>query len=110
MPIATAGARPVAPSRAHPVAHPTPLRYPRPMTPLPRWVVSDRESIEREAAPYRGLSPQERWRLTAAACRAAARQLASRPDRERLLAYRDPLPPESVAAFARLRAAYRGRS
>lgn len=77
------------------------------MEALPKWVISNRESVEREAAPYRGLSPEERFRSTAAACRSAARQLRSRPDRERLLAYQDPLSDESVATFRKLREAYR---
>ena len=70
---------------------------------LPGWVVDNRTSVEREAAPYRAMTAEERWRATAAACRSAARQLANRPDRERLLDYRDPLPDSSVAALRRLR-------
>jgi hypothetical protein len=76
---------------------------------LPGWAVDDRTAIEREAAPYRGLPAEERTRAIAAACRAAARQLANRPDRERLVAYRDPLPASSVAILHRLRAAHRNR-
>lgn len=76
---------------------------------LPGWVVSNRESVEREAAPYRGLSADERFRAMRAACRSAARQLRARPDRERLLAYRDPLPASSIAVLRRLREAYRAR-
>jgi hypothetical protein len=79
------------------------------MAELPGWVVDNRTAVEREAAPYRGLSAAERWRLTAAACRAAARQLASRPDREKLLAYRDPLPESSLAILRRLREQHRRR-
>jgi hypothetical protein len=75
--------------------------------PLPKWMVDDRTSIEREAAPWRGRSPEEHARATAAACRAAARQLALRPDRERLLAYRDPLPQSTRVALRRLREAAR---
>lgn len=74
---------------------------------LPKWVVDNRTSVEREAAAYRHLTPQARGRATAAACRSAARQLASRPDRARLLEYRDPLPESTVAILRRLRAAYR---
>jgi hypothetical protein len=56
------------------------------------------------------LTTEERSRSTAAACRAAARQLANRPDRERILAYRDPLPENSVRILKRLREEYqRGR-
>ncbi len=77
------------------------------MPKLPPWVVDNRTAVAREAAPYRDLSVEEHWRATAAACRAAARQLAARPDRSRLLAYRDPLPASSVALLARLRDAAR---
>jgi len=77
------------------------------MSRLPKWVVDNRTSVEREAAPYRGLSPEERWRATAAACRSGARQLAQRADRQRLVDYRDPLPASTIAALRRLRAARR---
>jgi hypothetical protein len=73
------------------------------MPQLPKWAVDDRTSIEREAAPWRGRSLEEHARATSAACRAAARQLALRPDRERLLAYRDPLPESTRIALRRLR-------
>jgi hypothetical protein len=74
------------------------------MAGLPKWVVDNRTAVEREAQPYRDLTPEQRWRATAAACRAAARQLAQRADRQRLLDYRDPLPESSVIALRRLRA------
>ncbi|MFN8544939.1 MAG: hypothetical protein U0807_12165 [Candidatus Binatia bacterium] len=73
------------------------------MMKLPAWAVDNRIAVAREAAPYRGLSTDERLRLTALACRGAARQLAGRADRRRLLDHRDPLPPSTVAALARLR-------
>lgn len=79
------------------------------MAPLPKWVVDDQTSIEREAAPWRGRPPEAHQRATAAACRAAARQLAQRADRERLLAFRDPLPESTLAALRRLRATARRR-
>ena len=74
---------------------------------IPKWAVDNRTAVAQEASPYRGLTAQQRWRLLAAACRGAARQLANRPDRERILAYRDPLPESSVAILARLREEYR---
>jgi len=74
------------------------------MAELPKWVVDNRTAVAQEAAPYRNLTTEERWRATAAACRAAAKQLALRPDRERLLAYRDPLPQSTIDALRRLRA------
>jgi hypothetical protein len=76
-------------------------------TALPPWAVDNRTAVAREAAPYRGLTPAQRAQALAAACRAAARQLAERPDRQRLLEYRDPLPQSSVAVLRRLRAAAR---
>jgi hypothetical protein len=80
------------------------------MPKLPPWVIDNRTAVAREAAPYRGLSAEARWRATAAACRAAARQLAQRADRERLLAFRDPLPESSVRILQRLRAAAKAAS
>ena len=80
------------------------------MITLPQWVVDNRTAVSREAEAYRGLTPEERWRATAAACRAAARQLAQRADRERLVNYRDPLPESSVLVLRRLRAAARRRT
>jgi hypothetical protein len=77
------------------------------MRTMPKWVVDNRTAVAREAEPYRHLTDVERWRATAAACRSAARQLATRTDRVRLLAYRDPLPRESIELLARLRAAHR---
>ncbi len=78
------------------------------MARLPRWVVDNRTAVAREAEPYRALTAEERLRATAAACRAAARQLAQRRDRRRLLDYRDPLPEDSARLLGRLRAAARG--
>lgn len=78
-------------------------------TAIPRWAVDNRTAVQREAAPYRGLTPEQRAQAVAAACRAAARQLAERPDRQRLVEYRDPLPESSVAALRRLRMAARRR-
>jgi hypothetical protein len=75
---------------------------------LPKWVVSNRTSVQREAKPYRGMSAEEHWRATAAACRSAARQLARRPDRGRILEYRDPLPESSIQILRRLRRAASG--
>lgn len=79
------------------------------MARLPKWVVDNATAVAREAEPYRDLTPEQRLRATAAACRAAARQLAARSDRRRLLDCRDPLPEDSVLLLRGLRAAYRGR-
>jgi hypothetical protein len=77
------------------------------MSKLPPWVVDNRTAVAREAESYRGLTVEARWRATAAACRSAAHQLAQRPDRERLLEYRDPLPESSILTLRHLRAAAR---
>lgn len=74
---------------------------------LPGWVTSNEESVRREAAPYAGMAPEERASHLAAACRAAAKLLASRADRERVLALEDPLPESSLRALERLRAVAR---
>jgi hypothetical protein len=79
-------------------------------TGLPAWAVDNRSAVAREAAPYRGLTPAERVSALAAACRAAARQLATRPDRQRLLEYRDPLPESSVVVLRGLRGAARRKA
>ena len=70
---------------------------------LPRWVIDDRESVEREAMAYRQMAPEERLKLLAAACRGAARLLRLRGDRERVLRYVEPLPESSQRALERLR-------
>lgn len=77
------------------------------LTKLPGWVVDDVESVRREAARYRGMTPQEKIELVASACRTAATLLDASPNRRRALTYADPLPPASVAALSRLRRQYR---
>lgn len=76
---------------------------------LPAWVVSNAESVAREAEPYRAMTPDERARVMRAACRAAARLLSTREDRERVLAHEDPLPQSTLAALERLRRAAAAR-
>jgi hypothetical protein len=71
---------------------------------LPPWVVSNRESVLAEAAPYRHLSADERARHLAIACRTSGRMLRARPDWQRIVELRDPLPESSRAALVRLRA------
>ncbi len=73
-------------------------------TGLPRWATDDAASIEREAFPYRAMSPEERGHVLAMVCRAGARMLLSRPDAREVAALRDPLPDSTVLALARLRA------
>jgi hypothetical protein len=76
---------------------------------LPAWVVSNRESVRREAAPYRAMAVEERARHLAMAVRAAARLLESRADRDRVARFRDPLPRSTVAALAQLRTEARAK-
>ncbi len=77
--------------------------------PLPGWVEDDAESVRAEAAPYIGMTPEERARHLKAACRAAARMIRSRADAERVLAFEDPLPDSSRRALERLRREAQGR-
>lgn len=70
---------------------------------LPGWIVDDRESVRREALPYRDMNDQQRLALLAAACRGAARLLRARDDRDRALEYIDPLPDSSIRALMKLR-------
>ena len=74
---------------------------------LPKWVTENRTAVLEEAAPYRNLSSIEREEIIRKVMRVGARQLASRADRERLLAWSDPLPKSSVEAMERLRREYR---
>ena len=78
-------------------------------TRLPAWVLEDAESIRREVERYRSLTDEERAAQPVAASRAAARLLAASEDRERALAWRDPLPEDSREKLAALRARYRAR-
>jgi hypothetical protein len=75
---------------------------------LPKWVVDNQSSLRDEAAPYVGLSPEERVRMLAAACRAGAKLLRARPDAARLLERVDSLPESSERALERLRVLKRG--
>jgi hypothetical protein len=71
---------------------------------LPKWVTDNATSLREEAAPYIGLSPEERLVMLAAACRAGARLLKARADAATILARVDALPASSERALARLRA------
>jgi hypothetical protein len=71
---------------------------------LPAWITDNAASLRDEAAPFVGLSPEERAIQLAAACRAGARLLRARQDAARVLAWIDPLPDSSERALARLRA------
>jgi hypothetical protein len=65
----------------------------------------ERADILEEARRYRGATEGRRAREIEALCREAAAILAAVPEvqRRRVLAWADPLPPESVALLRRLR-------
>ncbi len=67
------------------------------------------EDVLDEAADYVALTPEERGRLVAAACRGAAALLAARPDAQAALEWRDPLPASSERILSRLRAEWRAK-
>jgi hypothetical protein len=60
------------------------------------------EEVERDVAPYRDLSLEERGRILEAVCRDSAAILASRPDRDRVLDQVDPPHPSYRAIIRRL--------
>jgi hypothetical protein len=70
---------------------------------LPGWVVDNKTSVKREAAPWRDRSDEEHAQALAAVCRASAKILRARDDRAVVNAWVDPLPPHSIAALKRLR-------
>ena len=73
------------------------------------WIVDPIADVLDEAARYAPLTPNERGALVASACRGAAAMLAARPDAERALAWRDPIPETSERVLARLRAEWRAK-
>lgn len=77
---------------------------------LPGWAQDDSASLRQEAAPYVGMSQTDKAKILAELCRAAAKQLSFRSDRQRLLDYQDPLPESTVAALERLRRSKRQQS
>jgi hypothetical protein len=76
-------------------------------TKIPGWVVSNLDSVRREAARYRDMTPEQKIDLVASACRTAATLLDASPNRDHALTLVDPLPPTSAAALERLRRQYR---
>lgn len=75
---------------------------------LPKWVVSNAESVRRECARYRDMTPGERLDHVRIACRSAARETFSLTDWKARLEWTDRLPESSRRAIARLQAHYRG--
>ncbi len=70
---------------------------------LPGWVVDDDTSVREEVADYVGATPERLWALTRMCARSAVWALAFHEDPRAALEARDPLPPSTVAALARLR-------
>jgi hypothetical protein len=70
---------------------------------LPGWVVDEDTSIRRETEPLVGATPAQCWSRTQLCARDALWAVRHGIDPERVLAYRDPLPPSTEAALARLR-------
>lgn len=74
---------------------------------LPGWIISNQESVRREAAPYRDMSPERRLALGAVAARSVMNVAFIATDRDTVLGYRDPLPESSRRALDLLRARWR---
>jgi len=70
---------------------------------LPGWVISNHESVEREAAQYRDMTVEQRLEILAGLCRTVPKLLEMNSQREFVIAYRAPLPQSSQRALARLR-------
>ena len=86
-----------------PVPHPRcVLRSPRMLARLPGWVVDDATSIREEVAELVGTTPEERWRLCRLCARDAMWAVRANRDPARVLDHQDPLPPDTIAALARL--------
>lgn len=95
---------------ACPYAIPGALSFPMSDERLPAGLRrrNDRDAILDDLAPYRGTTVAERSAIMSDLCRFAAEQIAAQPDPQRILAWQDPMPAESVALWRRLIA--RGRS
>lgn len=71
---------------------------------LPPSLRRELHPIEEEVAWARSLAPEERLAVVALLCRDNLTLLNMNPKRERVLPMRDPLPPSTIAALARLHA------
>lgn len=77
------------------------------MSGLPKWVISNEESVWRETEQSRRQTPAERWADVVAACGTLELYWGIPGYPERIKAAVDPMPESSRLAFARLREAYR---
>jgi hypothetical protein len=74
---------------------------------LPGWVTSNEESVKQEAADYINMTPSEKASIVAMLCRDAVMIASSRPDADRVFAYRDRISDETKTLLRRLRDSYR---
>lgn len=70
---------------------------------LPGWILSNEQSVRREAAAYRDMTPEERLALVAVACEDVASILEMHQDPLRALEFEDRLPASTRRALARMR-------
>jgi hypothetical protein len=77
------------------------------MEKLPKWVISNEESVWQETRHSREMTPAERWAKTIAACEILKFYWNIPGYPQRIREAQDPLPRSSVEAFARLREEYR---
>lgn len=76
---------------------------------LAHHATSPRHAVLEDVARYRGVSLEERGRDVERVCKAAAAVLAARPDRDAVMALRDPPHPSYEEIVRRLRVPWRSR-
>jgi hypothetical protein len=76
---------------------------------LPKWVVSNDESVRRETERARAMTPQERWADVVGACDMLRTYWSIPGYAERIKTAVDPLPESSRKHLARLREVARRR-
>lgn len=74
---------------------------------LPPSLDRDVQTVQREVALAKAMTPEERLHGVALACRAALDLLAYNTKAERILASPDPLPESSIRALKRLHEQFR---
>ncbi|MEZ4323090.1 MAG: hypothetical protein R3F61_36830 [Myxococcota bacterium] len=70
---------------------------------LPPSLDREIQTLEKECAYAKSLTPEERLEVVAQCCAAAWSQVLAHTQRDRLLAMEDPLPESTIAALKRLR-------
>jgi hypothetical protein len=76
----------------------------RSLRPAALFAQSDADAVREEVSAVRGLDAEARARLLESLCALAVELVMQHPDPARALAWQDPLPAESEALLARLRA------